>query len=441
MCERSKKSRLSPLVMGSFSLKEVSPQKPELSPPKNALYMCRRVNCSFGDVAFVGHCIAKEEQIVEQVDIVEETGDLLQFTYLPGSYITIITGSSEVTILADLSGQFPLYYSIESDKIRYSSSIEALVIRQGSMEIDLDMLGIAAELLSRVPYQSFTPYRNIYRLLGGHALKLTTNGASTEPYDSLIPESKAAYAAAVDELRDSLCMAISARMSLGCEVGADFSGGLDSTSLTFLAAGLLGEDQSIKAFHSRHIEEPDGDILYAERFSRLDSRIDLRLIISPAERLPFQNLRSNQKYELPNPTATRAIATDYLQEVADSGCKILLSGVCGDELLSVDATYLADLYKLGPLRNGLRIIRDVTLKSQLDHMSAVKVLKWVRNLSKVTLKQSLQRYAEVLRCGISSWHTWIRIDERGIQLLSHQSRMAIADFLLKKPIPWSHAMV
>jgi asparagine synthase (glutamine-hydrolysing) len=110
-----------------------------------------------------------------------------------------------------------------------------------------------------------TVYRNIFRLLPAHLMKVTLDGAveqrrywSTADIRPIRMRSDQAYA---DGLRDCLDRAVRRQMRSAHGIGCFLSGGLDSSSVAALAARTLGETgQRLAAFTQVPREGFDGPV-------------------------------------------------------------------------------------------------------------------------------------------------------------------------------------
>ncbi len=89
-----------------------------------------------------------------------------------------------------------------------------------------------------------TYFEDVWRLMPGHCLTVSDKGVSTrcywrpEPVEPVLGKSDAAYA---EGLREVLTEAVQARLRCNGQVGSMLSGGMDSGSVSALAAGLLAQ--------------------------------------------------------------------------------------------------------------------------------------------------------------------------------------------------------
>ncbi len=149
----------------------------------------------------------------------------------------------------------------------------------------------------------------------------------------------------------------------GLQVSADFSGGLDSSSIAFLAADLSAAPVAAVVYHQPLA--PAADLADATRLASLTPTIDLTVVRGSAGTLPFAGLLATAdsgaaacgtdagcaRTAEPSPrslTARRDAAR--LTVAAESGATLHLTGEGGDALLLASPAYLADLARQRALK-------------------------------------------------------------------------------------------
>jgi asparagine synthase (glutamine-hydrolysing) len=146
--------------------------------------------------------------------------------------------SSGALILAsDYAGVRPLYYAADSSQVLWSSSLACLVRAAGSPELDEEW--VAAFLTMRDP-AGRTPYRGIRCVPPGHAVRFTHRGASVEKFWDL-PGTETRLSGSreyAERLLELFHEAVEVRVRGNTHICAELSGGLDSSSVTGMAARL-----------------------------------------------------------------------------------------------------------------------------------------------------------------------------------------------------------
>jgi asparagine synthase (glutamine-hydrolysing) len=169
-------------------------------------------------------------------------------------------------------------------------------------------------------------------------------------------------------LRSALTAAVRSR-SDNRLVSSDFSGGLDSTSLAFLAARYSTRSVASIVYHQPLA--PAEDIADAVRFAGLDQRIALAVVRGSTQTLPFTGLAEAAGAPAfwsaePSPGALAASRTALrLAAASTSGARVHLTGEGGDALLLAAPSYLA------------RLARPQRTRTLLQHCASYGRLRFV----------------------------------------------------------------
>jgi asparagine synthase (glutamine-hydrolysing) len=294
-----------------------------------------------GRLAVIGHCLAGETQLSEAMETAIRNGKPEAVLGLPGAYSALVFEGGNVTAVSDPLGQFPMYFGRGKGATVISSSpMQAARIQDG---LSADMISLAAHIL-RPPRDSATAHRasiaGVTRLVGGQMLCANSTGAELASYTFASPDASTSVDEAAHNLRMALVSGIQARHELGLPMSADFSGGVDSTSLAFLAAG-----QSNQPFNVFHYEDPrskSGDETYVRRYGLLNPAVKLQTVyVDQARGFNLSNPRWGEDTSLGSfgggPLAV------YYKQIADSGSILHLAGFGGDDVYEAHDAYIADL--------------------------------------------------------------------------------------------------
>ncbi len=157
------------------------------------------------------------------------------------------------------------------------------------------------------------------------------------------------------EVRRTLTAALTPHPPREGRLSADLSGGLDSTSLSFLAAR---EAPDLLTFRWGEAEAGNDDAAYAERAGKLLGRAEH--LVVPQHELPemFAHPESSSVSTEEPVSLTRATARirHNAALLADRGSRRHLAGHGGDELFAPMPTYLPQLMRRHPV-TGLRHVR------------------------------------------------------------------------------------
>ncbi|GAA2421510.1 asparagine synthase-related protein [Streptomyces mauvecolor] len=224
-------------------------------------------------LAVLGCCAATDEEL--RVGLFAARGGALRhLSAWPGSYTAVAQVARRVTVVGDLAGARPVFYTPWAGGTAYGTAALPLA---DLIEAQLDIGHLAALLACPDVPEALgdsTPYAGVRRIPPGHALVLREGSREItgyEPVASLaVAAPQLAPAAAVEGVRDALVSAVRARLTAPRHapetlppdpgpvpgmgpaerraarggpapgIGADLSGGPASATLALLAAGLPG---------------------------------------------------------------------------------------------------------------------------------------------------------------------------------------------------------
>ena len=279
----------------------------------------------------VGHCLLGCAEREAGLAAAVRDGDLGRVAAWPGAYSAIVLCRETVTAYGDLSDQFPLYYSQRGDEVLIAADPRALADVRGRRPDPLTAaMHIACPGVLPL-WQGRSPYVGVSRLPGGAVLRARPGSVSVRPTATPLPVKGRSLTEGAGLLREALVHAVEAR-SAGRQVSADFSGGLDSTSVAFLAAARARPPVTAVAYDQPLA--PAGDLPYATRYAALDARLRLTVVAGTERTLPFAGAASPGAVTEPHPgwlVAGRSLAR--LTAARESGASLHLTGEGGDAIL------------------------------------------------------------------------------------------------------------
>jgi asparagine synthase (glutamine-hydrolysing) len=352
----------------------------------------RSVNLPAGRLVLVGRCSASDRVLREDFRRALDTDRLERVVRWPGSYLAVVVRPGDLTAFVDLAGQYPVYYRSAAGRTVLGTR-PGETARHAGLAQEPDVLALLAEVFC--PGLPVATSKSIYcgleRLGGGQALRVGRDGrCRTWVYETLLPEAASPPADAAYALRVALDQAVRDRVSAGTT--ADFSGGLDSTSIAFLAARHQREALPVFTYH--HPEAPAGDVGHAERYLQLDRRLRANFVHGTRHTLSYQGLDEATPTDVPDPGAITYRRTRLrLQHIADAGSKVHLNGEGADALLVAAPGYLGDLVRRGTLRRFGRECRELARER---HVAPARVLARSAKLSATPLRRALRMFAERL---------------------------------------------
>ncbi|MGH8903011.1 MAG: albusnodin/ikarugamycin family macrolactam cyclase [Egibacteraceae bacterium] len=302
----------------------------------------RTVERPDAELVVFGPCFANEQRIAQDLARALRCRRYESLTRWLGSYAVVVSDPDGVTILTDLAGQYPVFTTADERGVAYCSLARPLADRRGARP---DTEWLAASLLCpSVPEATvgMSPYRGVRVLAGGQVLRITRRGMEQWASDPLAPDPAVRLDEAAEALRTALTVAVRARMGVARQPTTDFSGGLDSTSLAFLAARAPGE---LPAFtYHNPLASAGDDLACAQRAAGLEPRLDHRILTGGAATLAYQELATAPPSDEPDPgVAIVARTRARLEAVAEAASDLHLTGEGGDVVLGAPLAYLADL--------------------------------------------------------------------------------------------------
>lgn len=327
-----------------------------------------------------GDCLADDPAIARTLDQVLATNDVKAFTQLPGSYTTLLFRPGRLTVLADLIGQYPFYYSKDAAGLRFSTITEPL--RSTAEGAKLDTHTAAARLA--LPGNSSvvagrSAMAGVSRLEAGHVLEIGLDGpAASTPYETFQHPTIRSFKEAAGALRAALLDSAGRRARSGRRLSADFSGGYDSTSASYLLAQASDEPLTVVTRHS--LDAPNDDLDRVHQYLSLPASQGLFVpheFVRPAADTAYANLLEVSPGDEPNRgTISRSAEEDYYQFLRDKGSELHISGGGADGLLDMSAKeYLAGLAHLPTLH---RFIRGVIEAGRADLASPLGIWRDIR---------------------------------------------------------------
>jgi asparagine synthase (glutamine-hydrolysing) len=354
----------------------------------------------------IGHCLIEEskraDEFARAVERSPESRTSRAIADWPGSYSAAVLRRDGVEAYADLAGQFPVYYSRRGDEVLIGSDPRFLAARHKRYP-DPVTAAVHIACPAVLPlWSGRSPYSDVARLEGGSVLRVKSSGSlvvESSRWPHPAPDRTRAEGAAA--LRQALVGAVRARCS-DQVVSSDFSGGLDSTSIAFLAAAAsAAEDLPLTSVLYHQPLAPAGDLTHAVRFADLDPRINLVIANGSKGTLPFSSvLPSSEVESLPEPIepAPQALsgqaAALRLGIASSSGARLHLTGEGADAVLLPSPSYLGTLARPRLTRT---LLRHCVGYAQLRYTSPAVLAQRAIRLAHTTPVRALGQLARELQ--------------------------------------------
>ena len=284
----------------------------------------------------------------------------------PGTYTVVVRDAAGVRVFTDPVHAAPVYYVDTGDAVVWASSSRALA-PLGAGGPDLEWLASTLCHPTGLSLGRRSAFAGISCVPPGHCLALSQGQQPTVRPWWHPPEAVPAKDAAAG-LRTALTRAVAAHLTSAAHVSCDMSGGLDSTSVTLLAAENAAPEQQVTALTVRPDSmEHGGDLDYARAVAQGRTNLPHLVIGLPDEALPFAELEETGPSDEPAPTTiTTARHRRAYEHLAHAHSQRHLTGDGGDALLIPPPVYLRDLLRRGRF---LRVVRDVHGWAKLSETS------------------------------------------------------------------------
>src|SRR5215203_5956097 len=289
-----------------------------------------------------GHRFATHSDTEVMVHLYEERGPRF-VEDLRGMFALAIWDArhGRLVLARDRFGIKPLYYRVADGALSFASELKAL-LRQPGFSSEIDHEALESFLAFNSVPAPLTIFKEARKLPAGHLLVAEDGEVEISRYarptpaqaDQVRGESDEVLAGELcDRLRDS----VRAHLVSDVPVGVLLSGGVDSCSLTALAAEESGYQVSTFSigFEESSFDELDQARLVAQRYGTDHHELVLRP--DAVDLLP----KLVEAFDEPFGDSS-ALPTFLVSQLAADTVKVVLSGEGGDELFGGYYTYVAD---------------------------------------------------------------------------------------------------
>jgi asparagine synthase (glutamine-hydrolysing) len=271
---------------------------------------------------------------------------------------------AEIFCSRDRFGVKPFYFADTPEKFVFGSEIKQ-ILSGGDVPAVVNMIAVRDFLVEGFhDHTSETFFREIHCLQAGHNLvfSVKTNSFQETRYYSLgvrpgLPELE--EDSATELFLADLKRAVNYQLRSDVKVGVCLSGGLDSSSLAGLSAGIYnaGPLGRMQAIHAKSSEKHSDESGYA---TQLAERADIELSVIEPSTEEFIDAIDEVVYLQEEPFATPSIFMQYFlfQKAKRIGCKVMLDGQgCDEILLGYERYYSAHLQSMTALLAAREIFR------------------------------------------------------------------------------------
>jgi asparagine synthase (glutamine-hydrolysing) len=240
--------------------------------------------------------------------------------------------NQQVLFLArDRMGKKPLFYADLPDRFLFGSEIKAL-LQDPDFPREVDLEAIHHYLAYQSVPAPYCAFKGIRKLPPAHSLLLKNGRVKLRRYWKLSYRKKlrlpgaTSLVALQEEIIDRLREAVRIRLMSDVPLGAFLSGGIDSSIVVALMAGLM--DQPVKTFSIGFAEDEYNELPYARMVAERYGTEHHEFIVTPDAKAIFPELiwHYNEPF-----ADSSAIPTYYVSKLARQYVTVVLTGDGGDE--------------------------------------------------------------------------------------------------------------
>jgi asparagine synthase (glutamine-hydrolysing) len=246
--------------------------------------------------------------------------------------------SRELVLARDRYGIKPLYYTLQGSTLLFGSEVKAILEHPG-YRTDLDPEALLEYFTFQNIFTDRTLFRGVRLLPGGTSIRISLGAARLpEPrrfWDFCFeePAEAADEREYIEELDRLFRQAVSRQLVADVDVGAYLSGGMDSGSVTALAASQL---PYIKTFtcgfdlnSASGLELSFDERAKAEHMSYLFKTEHYEMVLKAGD---MERILPRLVWHLEVPRVGQSYPNMYAAHLASKFVKVVLSGAGGDEL-------------------------------------------------------------------------------------------------------------
>jgi asparagine synthase (glutamine-hydrolysing) len=265
-------------------------------------------------------------------------------------------GRRELFLARDRVGKKPLHYALTPGGIVFASELDPLA-RHPSVPTATDPEALELYLQLQYIPTPWTIYRGVRKLPPASWAVLDRSGLRIEPYWDVDYRPKRAIREeeALEGLEEKLREAVRLRMIADVPVGALLSGGVDSSVVVAMMAGM--SDEPVRTFSIGFEEEAFDELPFAAMVAgRYHTAHRPEVVRGEVEPLLVEMVRH---YGEPYADAS-AVPSFHVARVARREVKVVMNGDGGDELLGGYPRYWL---KPGAIRAGTALGRMASARS------------------------------------------------------------------------------
>lgn len=271
----------------------------------------------------------------------------------------------------DRFGIKPLYYADQEDQFIFGSEIKQILALQKTVRANRNVV-VESLLTSIDNHSEYTYFADVFNFPASHYgeydLKRHTLKIS-QYYELKINENlnDLPLNIAAQKFKDLFTDSIRLRMRSDVQVGTCLSGGLDSSAISSIASSIYHEkeDKKFIGIHAKSTDTESDESHFAKIVADF-LNIDFKIVQPDTE--DFLNNMEELVYTQEEPFGSPSMFMGWhvFQKAKTLGCKVMLNGQGGDEVLLGYERYYAAFLKSLPYLQRLKEASTITQHSKIS---------------------------------------------------------------------------
>ncbi len=307
----------------------------------------------------------------------------------------------------DRFGVKPFYYRETATGFFFGSEIKQLLIGQenpvANLPVLLDYLIVGLEDCT-----TDTFFKEVVKLPAGHNLiyDLHQHSYTIQPFYTIHFSAEAKQWTEEETIANyskTLSDSVKLRLRSDVKVGTCLSGGLDSSAIASIAAGLYTGTGKFQAIHAKSEDRKTDESSFAEQVA---THLDLELsVIEPT----YQDFASNidtiiETQEEPFGSPSVVMQYFVLEKARAINCLVMLDGQGGDETLLGYERYYPALVRTLPVVKKWNALRDSYKNSKMSIKQTVAYIYYFGNY-KLRMRTLKKRAGFIQKRYLESFHS------------------------------------
>jgi asparagine synthase (glutamine-hydrolysing) len=330
--------------------------------------------------------------------------------HVVGEYAFVVYDpqTRRLLVCRDHIGARPLYYCQDGERLIVSSQVAPLIdVFDVSREIDEEYV---AGCMSRGPTIGLTPYKHIHAVRPAHVVAVTESGRLSEKrYWQLDPEQEI-HLGSDEEYEEAFRYhvrnAVNAPLRTDRLVMIELSGGLDSSTIACVAADSIAKNETqttrFETVSYVYDESPTSD--ESKFIHCVEDHLDRTGVhVRDEDSSLFPPAADDLDIATPNPILYAFSYHEALSQLMrESGARVLLTGVGGDQVLGSSYDPYPVLSDLLVLRRPLELHRSLRIWSHALQKPYASLL-WQKTLVPVLPRELQPMFRRAAMKRVPSW--------------------------------------